>query len=271
MDEITWAHEANEEYGRPADSIESVGTLEEGSFINNTDGRAARPIRGITLDLDDTLWPIEPTIQRAERVAHEWLGVRAPAVVAAWSILRLRERRLEIHAARPELRHDFLTIRRLALQEAFRDAGFDDAQSTHIIEGMLEVFMAARNEVELYPEVLACLRRLSERYRIASLSNGNACLVQIGLDHLFHATISAHVHGTSKPDPELFHIACRELGCAPEEVVHLGDDIECDVRGARAAGLRAVWLNRASLPWVGDDAPVTVGDLEAFERWLASR
>jgi FMN hydrolase / 5-amino-6-(5-phospho-D-ribitylamino)uracil phosphatase len=230
--------------------------------------RWARPIRGITLDLDDTLWPIEPTIQRAERLAHEWLGERAPEVIAEWSILRLRERRLAIHAERPELRYDFLTIRRLALQEAFRGCGSADAQSSQIIEGMLEVFMAARNKVELYPEVLACLHRLSSRYRVASISNGNACLKTIGLDHLFHATVSAHAHRTSKPDPELFHIACRELGCAPEEVVHLGDDVECDVHGARAAGLNVVWLNRGNLSWKGDDPPVTVADLEAFERWL---
>ncbi len=144
-------------------------------------------------------------------------------------------------------------------------------QSAPIIEGSLDVYMAGRNRVELYPEVRACLERLSARYRIASLSNGNACLVQIGLDHLFHAMIAAHSHGASKPDPALFHLACRELGCAPDEVVHLGDDIELDVRGARGAGLHAVWINRASHSWPGDDVPDTVADLEAFEHWLAQR
>jgi FMN hydrolase / 5-amino-6-(5-phospho-D-ribitylamino)uracil phosphatase len=239
--------------------------------MNTREGvyRGARPIRAITLDLDDTLWPCEPTIQRAERLAHEWLAGRAPEIIAPWSIERLRERRMAIHATRPELRYDFVAIRRLALQEVFRDSGADDAQSAEIIEGTLDVYMSARNQVDLYPEVLACLERLSARYRIASLSNGNACLVQIGLDHLFHATIAAHTHGASKPDPALFHIACRELGCAPGEVVHLGDDIELDVRGARGAGLHAVWINRASHSWPGDDVPDTVADLEAFERWLA--
>ena len=228
-----------------------------------------RSIRAVTLDLDDTLWPCEPTLLRAEHLALEWLTERVPEVIAPWSIERLRERRMAIHAARPELGHDFRTIRRVALEEVFRGAGADDAQSAEIIEGSLDVYMTARNQVELYPEVLACLERLSARYRIASLSNGNACLVQIGLDHLFHATIAAHTHGASKPDPALFHIACRELGCAPGEVVHLGDDIELDVRGARGAGLHAVWINRASHSWSGDDVPDTVADLEAFERWLA--
>ena len=226
------------------------------------------PIRAITIDLDDTLWPCEPTIQRAEGLWHEWLSGRAPEVIAPWSIEQLRERRLAIHAARPELGHDFRTIRRLSLEEVFRSAGTDDAQSAEIIEGSLDVYMAARNKVELYPEVLACLQRLSARYRLASLSNGNACLVQIGLDHLFHTMIAAHTHGSAKPDPALFHLACRELGCAPGEVVHLGDDIELDIRGARSAGMHAVWINRASHAWPGDDAPVTVTDLEAFERWL---
>jgi FMN hydrolase / 5-amino-6-(5-phospho-D-ribitylamino)uracil phosphatase len=228
-----------------------------------------RSIRAVTLDLDDTLWPCEPTLLRAERLTLEWLTERAPEVIAPWSIERLRERRMAIHAARPELARDFVAIRRLALQEVFRAAGADDAQSAPIIEGSLDVYMAARHQVELYPEVRACLERLSSQYRIASLSNGNACLVTMGLDHLFHSMIAAHTHGASKPDAALFHIACRELGCAPEEVVHLGDDIELDVRGARGAGLHAVWINRASHTWPGDDVPDTVADLEAFERWLA--
>ena len=53
--------------------------------------------------------------------------------------------------------------------------------------------------------------------------------------------------------------------------MHVGDDIELDVRGARAAGLHAVWMNRTSHAWPGDDVPDTVTDLEAFERWLAQR
>jgi 2-haloalkanoic acid dehalogenase type II len=232
---------------------------------------ARRSIRAVTLDLDDTLWACEPTLLRAERLTLEWLTERVPEVIAPWSIERLRERRMAIHAARPELQRDFVAIRRLALQEVFREAGADDAQGLAVIEGSLDVYMTGRNQVELYPEVRACLERLSTQYRIASLSNGNACLVQIGLDHLFHTMIAAHTHGASKPDPALFHIACHELGCEPEEVVHLGDDIELDVRGARAAGLHAVWMNRGSHSWPGEDVPDTVADLQAFERWLAQR
>ena len=114
----------------------------------------------------------------------------------------------------------------------------------------------------------ACLERLTRRYPLASLTNGNADLAQTGLGHLFHATVSAHGHGMLKPDAGLFHVACGKLGCAPDQVVHLGDDPDLDVRGARRAGLQAVWINRHNRVWPGDDVPVTVTDLAGFELWL---
>src|SRR5829696_2875237 len=126
-------------------------------------GDKRRSIRAVTLDLDDTLWPCEPTLVRAERLTLEFLTERAPEVIAPWSIEQLRERRMAIHAARPELKHDFVTIRRLALQEVFRGAGADDAQSAPIIESSLDIYMSARHQVELYPEVRACLERLSSQ------------------------------------------------------------------------------------------------------------
>lgn len=224
-------------------------------------------IRAITIDLDDTLWPVWPTIERAERLAHEWLAVHAPEVAADWPPERLRDLRMTMYDARPDLRHDYLQLRRLALEEAFARSG-GVPRADVLIEQALDVFMAARNDVELYPEVMACLQRLSRRFPLASISNGNADLSRIGLDHLFRTTVSAHVHGTGKPDPAIFHFACRALGCAPHEVVHLGDDIELDVRGARAAGMHAVWLNRAGRVWEGADAPVVVSDFEDFERWM---
>lgn len=227
----------------------------------------ARTIRAITIDLDDTLWPVWPTIERAERLAHEWLVERAPRVAADWPPERLRELRMAICETQPELRHDYLRLRRLALQQAFAHSGAG-VPPVALVSEALDVFMTARNDVELYPEVAACLVRLSRRLPLASVTNGNADLSRIGLGHLFRATVSAHVHGTGKPDPAIFHIACRELGCEPHEVVHLGDDVELDVRGARAAGMHAVWINRSGHAWQGDDVPVAVPDLEAFERWL---
>jgi 2-haloalkanoic acid dehalogenase type II len=228
-------------------------------------------IRAITFDLDDTLWPAAPTLTRAEQRAHAWLAEHAPAVPAMWSIEQLRELRWSIFNKHANLQHDFLRVRRLAMHNAFEQAGLSGAAAHETIERALDVFMAARNEVDLYPEVRDCLERLSRGYALASLTNGNADVKRIGLGHYFKAAISAHAHGTSKPDPTLFHIACRELACDPGEVVHVGDDIELDVYGARAAGLQVIWMNRTEAAWAGDDAPAVVNDLIGLERWLEER
>ncbi len=225
-------------------------------------------IRAITLDLDDTLWPSAPTLTRAEQRAYAWLTEHAPAVAARWPLEQLRELRFAIFHQHPELHHDFLRIRRMAMHVAFEQAGLTGAVANALIERVLEVFMTARNEVDLYPEVRDSLTRLSRRYALASLTNGNADVTRIGLGHHFKAIISAHTHGVSKPDAALFHMACRELGCEPDEVVHVGDDIELDVRGARAAGMHVIWINRTDAAWAGNDAPVTVNDLLGLERWL---
>ena len=225
-------------------------------------------IRAISLDLDDTLWPVGPTIVRAEQRAQAALTENAPQVALRWDIDHLRALRAKILDEQPRLRHDLLQIRRLALQHAFADCGSSPAASAAPIETALSVFMVARNEVELYPEVEACLQRLGRRYRIASLTNGNADLKIVGLAHLFHTTVSAHEHGTTKPDPALFHITCKQLECAPEQVVHVGDDPDFDVRGATNAGLHAVWINRTNGQWPGEDRPHEINSLECLERWL---
>jgi FMN phosphatase YigB (HAD superfamily) len=50
--------------------------------------------------------------------------------------------------------------------------------------------------------------------------------------------------GVEKPDPAIFAVACSQAGCAPAELVHVGDSLATDVAGANAAGAVSVWLNR---------------------------
>jgi FMN phosphatase YigB (HAD superfamily) len=49
--------------------------------------------------------------------------------------------------------------------------------------------------------------------------------------------------GYAKPDPRAFHTVAEARGVPPARIVHVGDDWECDVLGATAAGLRAVWIS----------------------------
>ena len=78
---------------------------------------------------------------------------------------------------------------------------------------------------------------------------------------LFDFSVGASDAGAAKPAPAPFWLAAAAAGCAPSEIVHVGDSVETDLRGALHAGNSAVLLTRTpaaaeqaaaeSLPWPG--------------------
>ena len=224
-------------------------------------------IRAITLDLDDTLWPFPPIGARIERVLDDWLRTHSPRTAERFPIVAMRALRERVFDAHPHLLHDMGALRLLTLEHAFRESGDDPA----LAGPAYDVFYAERNRVECYPDAIDALARISAKLPVAALSNGNADLAAIGLDHHFAFQLGAREHGAAKPDPSIFLAACERLGCAPGEVLHVGDHIEMDVLGAARAGLRTAWVHRddarAQHPhWPHDDiAPdLIVTDMAAL-------
>lgn len=216
--------------------------------------RHASTIRALTLDLDDTLWPVAPALQQAENDLHAWLLEHHPTVAERFPIETMRSVREQVAAERPDLAHDFSEQRRLTLAHAFATCGVSDAP----VDEAFEVYYAGRNRVTPYADSIDALLRISQHLPVVSLSNGNADLERIGLAYLFRARISAREVGVAKPHADIFHAACMRLGAAPATVLHVGDDPHADIAGARAAGLRTAWINREQRPW-----PDTAGaDLE---------
>lgn len=220
-------------------------------------------IRALSFDLDDTLWPIGPTIVHAEEVLLAWLRAHAPATAAVYATpAALRAIRESMAALRPDLRHDLSAMRRESIRLALRQAGDDPA----LAEPAFEAFFAARQQVVLYADVASALVRLARRYPLVALSNGNADIGRVGLGAHFAAAVSATEFGVPKPDPRIFHEAARRLDLPAHAVLHVGDDVAADVLGAHAAGMQAVWVNRHSAGWPHADrpAPADVGDLAAL-------
>lgn len=197
-------------------------------------------IRLVTLDLDDTLWAIAPAIERAEIALHEWLRANCEATAQRFSREQLRALRREVEGLHPELSGDITALRRRSIQLALQRGGDDEA----LLDEAFDVFWTARNEVEYFADVLPALTRLKSQYALAAVTNGNACLHRTGLTEFLDFSITARDAGCAKPARSIFHQACERAGVTPRETLHVGDDIECDVRGALAAGLHAVWINR---------------------------
>lgn len=103
----------------------------------------------------------------------------------------------------------------------------------------------------LFPGARELLESLSTRVRLAIVSDTgfasgqgqDRLLEHHGVRRYFAATIYSMDVGHAKPRPEPFRAALDALGAEPHDVVHVGDIEQTDVKGALAAGMRAVRLD----------------------------
>jgi FMN hydrolase / 5-amino-6-(5-phospho-D-ribitylamino)uracil phosphatase len=212
-------------------------------------------IKAVSLDLDDTLWPIWPTIEKAEKALHDWLAEHAPMASALFANpAALRDIRTEMGHSRPDLKNDLSALRRESIRLALYRAG----ENPLLAEPAFEVFFAERQRVTLFDDALPALEFLAARFPLVALSNGNADLKKIGLAHFFRASIHAREFGVGKPDPRIFHAAAGAVDVQPEEVLHIGDDPTLDGLGALNAGMQTAWLNRSDQLWPHEQEPQVV-------------
>jgi HAD superfamily hydrolase (TIGR01549 family) len=222
-------------------------------------------IRAITLDLDDTLWPIWPTIERAEKALQHWLLGHAPRTSAllADPAARLALRH-EVMAARPEMHHQLSAQRLELIRLALERSG----DNTALAAPAFEVFFDERNRVTLFDDALQSLAFLSARFPLVALSNGNADLARVGLSAYFQGGLTAQEFGVPKPDRRIFEAAAALAGTLPAHVLHIGDDAELDVLGALGCGMQTVWVNREDKLWPHPEEPhetvTTLSELTAL-------
>lgn len=203
-------------------------------------------IRAITIDLDDTLWPIAPTIERAEKALRDWLADHAPqAVLWCEDAARQQELRRQVRVNRPDLAHDLGAQRREAIRLALLHAGEDPA----LDQAAFEVFYDMRQRVDLYDDALPALQFLSDRFPVVALSNGNADVDRVGIGRFFSAAISMRSAGIGKPHAPIFHAAADLAGVAVGDVLHVGDDAHLDGVGGLEAGMQVAWVNRPGGVW----------------------
>lgn len=208
-------------------------------------------ISGISLDLDDTLWPVWPTIERAELALAAWLRKQAPETARVLALpVQAKALREATAKARSDLAHDLSGLRRETIRAALEHAGEDPA----LAEGAFDVFYAERQRVRLYEDALPALRWLSERYPLVAVSNGNADIHLTGVGRWFRTAFSARGFGSGKPHAPIFRAAANSIGLLPRDMLHVGDDATLDVAGALQAGMQAAWLVRDGKPWT-DGAP----------------
>ena len=224
------------------------------------------PIRAISLDLDDTLWPFAPIGDRIETSLHAWFVEHSPRTAERFPIVEMRALRERVHAAFPQHEHDLGLLRRLTIERALQDSGDDPA----LASAAYEIFFRERNRVDFYADAREGLERIAACLPVAALTNGNADLAAIGIASLFRFQLGAREFGSAKPDPGIFLETCARLDVPPDQVLHVGDHPRMDVAGAAHAGMRTCWIDRGDHAWPEDlgAADLHVTTLTALADWL---
>ena len=205
----------------------------------------------ITFDLDNTLGDVEPVLLRAEDAQRQWLQQHRPGAMEHFDHAALLEFKQSVWQRHPQLLHHVSQMRIQMLYELQVAAGYPERDARSGAQQAFEVFLAERRKVTLYDQALAVLEQLATRYTLGALTNGNADIYRTDAAEYFDFAFLAEDIGASKPHPDMFRAALARAGVTAADSVHVGDDPEHDVRGAREVGMHTVWVNTRRKPWPG--------------------
>lgn len=125
-------------------------------------------------------------------------------------------------------------------------AAADDALADRLTEAYVEAWP---RHIAMFHDAIDTLRAAAGRYRLGLITNGPSREQRLKIeicdleDHFEVIAVSAEV-GALKPDAAIFQHALDGMAVSPGRAVHVGDSAHHDVRGARGAGLGAVWVDR---------------------------
>jgi len=210
-------------------------------------------IEVITFDLDNTLWDVDPALLRAEQAQRDWLLQHRPGTIEPYDHERLWEFKQSVWKRHPHLAHHVSQMRIQMLYELQIAAGYPEQAARSGAEQAFAAFLQERHKVQLYEEALAVLELLAGRYTLGALTNGNADIYKTDAAEYFDFAFLAEDVGASKPHPDMFHAALRQAGVPAHRIVHVGDDPDHDIRGAREVGMRTVWMNSRGKAWPGGE------------------
>jgi putative hydrolase of the HAD superfamily len=108
------------------------------------------------------------------------------------------------------------------------------------------------SDLRLDEGVATLLDTLATRYKLGLITNGpsstqRAKIIQFDLARWFSVLVVSEEFGVAKPDPAIFLHVANELASDPADCVMIGDNPDADIRGAQAAGMRSVWIQRPAL------------------------
>jgi 2-haloacid dehalogenase len=171
-----------------------------------------------------------------------WMG-RPEALVTWWRRTHFENSMIDALIDRGHT--PYREIGRRALAYTLERAGIPHTMAE------VDVLVAAIERLRPFPDVVAALERLRPRYRLVILSNGDPDMLENARPHMgfaFDRLISIAEAGYFKPHRATYERAAALLGVAPGAVMHVANHA-FDCVGARAAGMRAAFVDRRRRPY----------------------
>ena len=219
-------------------------------------------IKLITFDLDDTFWDIKSTIINAEINSRKWIEDRIKKKIEWGTFDDFLEIRNEMIKENPSLDYDLGLLRKKMISYHTQKYFKNQKDLNEFIEEAYMFFLEERHKVEFFDGVIPVLEKLSLNYKLGVLTNGNADIKKLGIDHMFDFSVSSVDVKSNKPDQGHF-IRAKELSQINfHNTLHVGDHPVNDVYGARELGINVMWFNLNNSVWDIDENPPI-----QFKKW----
>jgi putative hydrolase of the HAD superfamily len=210
------------------------------------------PIEAVLFDMFDTLMMIEkdhafynPSLKRT----HTFLvknGVDTQFRVFRDAYIKARDALYVEADARLEEPHFNLRI-----SNALESLGYSFDAQNEVVTGATNAFCEGFMEyVRIDDHAKSALEKLHRKYKLGIVSNFalpecvDKLLEKHGLDKLFDVVVVSGAVNKRKPSPEIFQKALEKLGVSAENAVFVGDTADADVIGAKAAGMKTIFIER---------------------------
>jgi putative hydrolase of the HAD superfamily len=168
------------------------------------------------------------------------------------------------------------------LIELLKDKGYSHLPDDLIRKALDSLFSITQTNWVLEEDALPTLKKLEkDGYRMGLISNAgddqdvHQLVRRFGIASYFDFILTSAACSYRKPHPRIFELAIANWYFLPSETVMVGDNLDADIRGAKSAGLYAVWISRRAgsssedQPRVQPDATVsTLSELPALLDYL---
>ena len=219
-------------------------------------------IKAVSFDFYNTLvrfWPPLEEIQQA--ACHELgLNVHVEAITHGYAVADVlfnrenEDRSLSLRSEEERLEF-FGRYEQLILETAGIPV------SLALARQVWKLAMSVPKDFVPFADTVPALEQLREAgYKVGVITNLRQDLDQlcqrVGLSPYLDFTVGSEEAGVEKPHPPIFMAALKRVGAAPEEVVHVGDQVRSDVEGAQGVGMQAVLIDRTGYGPDGVDCPI---------------